>query len=144
LQHLGLATATKSLCQELSRRHNVRIDFIQENVPRMSDDVALCLFRVAQEALTNAIKYAGVQDVSVALRCTQTDIELQVIDSGVGFDLESAGRPGLGLVSMKERLNLVGGQIRIESRPGAGTTVRARVPLESHITRDDALSNVRV
>jgi len=144
LQHLGLATATKSLCQELSRQHHVRIDFIQENVPRMSDDVALCLFRVAQEALTNAIKYAGVQDVSVALRCTQTDIELQVIDSGVGFDLESAGRPGLGLVSMKERLNLVGGQIRIESRPGAGTTVRARVPLESHITRDDALSNVRV
>jgi signal transduction histidine kinase len=90
------------------------------------------------------VKYAGVPDVSVALRCTQTDIELQVIDSGVGFDLESAGRPGLGLVSMKERLNLVGGQIRIESRPGAGTTVRARVPLESHITRDDALSNVRV
>jgi signal transduction histidine kinase len=70
LQHLGLATATKSLCQELSRQHNVRIDFIQDNVPRMSDDVALCLFRVAQEALTNAIKYAGVQDVSVALRCT--------------------------------------------------------------------------
>jgi PAS domain S-box-containing protein len=144
LQHLGLATATRSLCQELSRQHNVQIDFIQENVPRMSGDIVLCLFRVVQEALTNAIKYAGGRDVNVSLRSNQTDIELLVIDSGVGFDLESAGRLGLGLVSMKERLNLVGGQIRIESRPGAGTTVRAGVPLESQNTGDNARSNVRV
>jgi signal transduction histidine kinase len=144
LQHFGLATATRRLCQELSRQHNLRIDFIQENVPPVSADVALCLFRVVQEALTNAIKYAGVLDVSVVLRCNQTDIELLVTDSGVGFDLESAGRPGLGLVSMKERLNLVGGQIRIESRRGAGTTVLARVPLESHMTGDNALTNVGV
>jgi signal transduction histidine kinase len=143
LEHLGLASATQSLCEELSRQHNVRIDFMQENVPQISADVALCLFRVGQEAVTNAIKHAGVLDLSVALRSTQADIELQVIDRGVGFDPASAGRSGLGLISMKERLNLVGGQIHIESRRGVGTTVRARVPLTSFITDDKALSNVR-
>jgi PAS domain S-box-containing protein len=139
LQHLGLASATQRLCEELSRQHKVRIDFIQENVPQMSGDVALCMFRVVQEALTNAIKHAGVLNVSVALHCTQTDIELLVIDGGVGFDRESAGKPGLGIISMRERLNLVGGQIHIESRPGVGTTVRARVPLTSHDQRQGSI-----
>jgi signal transduction histidine kinase len=115
---------------------------MQENVPQMSSDVALCLFRVVQEAVTNAIKHAGVPDLSVALRSTKADVELQVMDSGVGFDPAAAGKSGLGLISMKERLNLVGGHILIESRPGMGTTVRARVPLTSFVTDDKALSNV--
>jgi signal transduction histidine kinase len=71
-----------------------------------------------------------VRDVTAALRGTPTEIQLQVIDRGVGFDSEMMGRSDrLGLVSMKERLNLVGGQIHVESRLGAGTTVRVRVPL---------------
>jgi PAS domain S-box-containing protein len=143
LEHLGLASATQSLCAELAQQHNVSIEFVQENISQISADVALCLFRVAQEALTNAIKHAGVPDLSVALRCTKADVELQVIDGGVGFDPKVTGRLGLGLISMKERLNLVGGQVHIESKLGVGTTVRARVPLMSPITDDNPL-NVRV
>jgi signal transduction histidine kinase len=68
--------------------------------------------------------------VSVKLRATGTEVRLDVIDQGAGFDPDALGQPrGLGLISMKERLNLVDGEIRIESRPGAGTTVHVRVPV---------------
>jgi signal transduction histidine kinase len=85
-------------------------------------DVALALFRVLQEALTNAVKHAGVSHVNVALRGCEDTIELEVVDTGIGFDPVAALRAhGLGLVSMQERLNLVHGEFAIDSRPGAGT-----------------------
>ena len=109
----------------------MKIDFshdgVAENLPK---DVGLCLFRVLQEALSNAMRHAGVPRVSVTLRRTPSEIELQVIDHGVGFDSDAMGASqGLGLISMKERLHLVKGEISVDSQPGAGTTVRARVPL---------------
>jgi PAS domain S-box-containing protein len=131
LEILGLASASASLCRELSARHHVVIDFSTEGLPRnLSPDIALCLFRVLQEALSNALKHAGGSRVSVTLRATVTEVRLDVIDHGMGFDLEAMShRRGLGLISMKERLNLVDGEIQIESRPGAGTTVHVRVPV---------------
>jgi signal transduction histidine kinase len=109
----------------------VAIDFSAEGLPdNLSKDIALCLFRVLQEALSNALKHAGVPHVTVVLRGTQTAVHLDVIDRGVGFDPKRMGLPqGLGLISMKERLHLVHGEIHVESRPGVGTTVRVRVPL---------------
>jgi signal transduction histidine kinase len=93
-------------------------------------DVALVLYRVLQEALTNAVKHAGVRDISVALRGREDEIELEIMDTGIGFDQKSALRShGLGLASMQERLNLVHGEFAIDSRPGAGTRVCARVPI---------------
>jgi signal transduction histidine kinase len=131
LEFLGLSSAAADLCRELSEQYHVEIDFSHDNIPEnLSTNIALCVFRVLQEALNNAVRHAGVRDVTAALRGTPTEIQLQVIDRGVGFDSEMMGRSDrLGLISMKERLNLVGGQIHVESRLGAGTTVRVRVPL---------------
>ena len=131
LELLGLPTAAASLCRELASQHRVQIDFSTEGLPeKLSPDTAVCLFRVLQEALTNALSHADVPQVTVVLRGTPTAIHLDVIDKGVGFDPERPGqRQGLGLISMKERLHLVEGEIQIESEPGAGTAVRVRVPL---------------
>jgi signal transduction histidine kinase len=132
LDLLGLAPAAASLCRDLSSRHPVKIEFTAEGVPDdMSKDTALCLFRVLQEALSNALRHAAAPVVTVTLRGTTTDVQLVVIDSGVGFDPDARSQSsGLGLISMRERLNLVAGDLHVQSRPGAGTTVRVRVPLK--------------
>lgn len=131
LAQIGIAAAAESLCRELSEQHKVSIDFMHDGIPEnLPPDIAICLFRVLQEALNNAIRHAGVRHFTVTLSAVPTEIQLTVSDAGVGFDFKAAtkGR-GLGLVSMKERLSLVRGDVVIESQPGAGTTVRARVPL---------------
>ena len=129
---IGIAAAAEGLCQELSEEHQVTIDFRHDhNIPaNLAQDVAICLFRVMQEALNNAIRHAGVRHFTVALAAVPTEIQLTVSDAGVGYDVKAAahGR-GLGLVSMKERLSLVRGDVVIESQLGVGTTVRARIPL---------------
>ncbi|HET6957030.1 MAG TPA: PAS domain S-box protein [Vicinamibacterales bacterium] len=134
LEYLGLATAAAALCRSLRERHGMEINLLhEEEVPKnLSKDVSLCVFRVLQEALNNAVKHAGVRQVVVTLHTTSDEIHLSVADRGVGFD-PAATNHGLGIISMTERLNLVGGEIRIESCPGAGTTVRVRVPL--HLER---------
>ena len=133
LEFLGLAAAAASLCRELEKRHDVEIEFIDERVPaHLPTDVALCLFRVLQESLNNAIRHSGVHDFKVSLRGSPAEVGLEVADRGAGFDPGLPGRNcGLGLISMKERLTLVHGEIQITSRVGAGTTVRVRVPLEA-------------
>ena len=133
LEYLGLAPAAAALCRSLCERHSMEIDLRQEEIPKnLSKDVALCVFRVLQEALNNAIKHAGVRQVVVRLHTTSHEIHLSVADRGVGFD-PAAANHGLGIISMTERLNIVGGKIRIESCPGAGTTVCVRAPL--HLER---------
>ena len=132
LELLGLASAAAVLCRDLSTRHHVNIDFSAEGIPEnLSRDTALCLFRVLQEALSNALRHAGGPVVTVTLRGTATDVQLAVIDGGVGFDPGATSHNrGLGLISMSERLNLVAGDLHVQSRPGAGTTVRVQVPLK--------------
>jgi len=92
--------------------------------------VEMCLFRVLQEALRNAVKHSRVQQVKVELRAGSNDLCLSVRDSGVGFDPSAAllGK-GLGLVSMQERLRLVNGELTVQSAPDGGTAIQARVPL---------------
>jgi len=133
LEYLGITAAGAGFCKEISEQNKVEIDFSAEDIPEnLPYEISLCLFRVLQEALHNAVKYAGVRHFSVALRGGPDEVELQVVDRGVGFDPEAAMRShGLGLISMQERLTLVKGQISIESRLGAGTRVRARVPYVS-------------
>jgi signal transduction histidine kinase len=93
--------------------------------------VALCLYRIAQESLRNAGKHAGESTVHVTLRGTAGDLTLMVEDRGVGFDRETIqGKRGLGLVSMEERVRIVSGTLSVTSRPGDGTRVVARVPLD--------------
>ena len=97
----------------------------------VSKEVSLCLFRVLQEALQNAVRHSGMRLFAVELRGTDGEIQLTVSDQGVGFDPHDAiNRHGLGLISMRERMQLVGGQISIQSQPGGGTTIHARAPFE--------------
>ena len=129
-KYLGLAKASASLCEELSAQ-GVQIDFRSESIPKeLPEEVSLCLYRVLQESLQNAIKHSGSGHIEVRITGISNEIQLSVHDSGIGFDPAQAmkGR-GIGLNSMKERLKLVNGHIAIDSQPNHGTTVRARVPL---------------
>jgi len=130
LQHLGVVAALKGFCAELSTQQKVEVDFSYADVPPgVPAETSLCLFRVVQEALHNAVRHSGVRQFEVQLRGTTDALQLTVRDKGLGFDPENAidGR-GLGLTSMKERLKLVGGELLIESRSTRGTTIVARVP----------------
>jgi len=131
LDYLGVASASASFCREVSRQQNVDIAFSHDGIPDgVPNHVALSLFRVLQEAVTNAVRHAGVRQVAVTLRGSRDDIRLEIVDTGVGFDRDAvlSGR-ALGLVGMQERVRLVNGDLVIESRPDAGTSIRARVPL---------------
>lgn len=129
LEYLGLATAAASFCKELSGEHGVEVEFRSENIPKhLPWEIALCLYRVLQESLQNALKHSGSKQFQVRLQGTPSEIELTVSDAGVGFDLEEALRGrGLGLTSMKERLKLVHGELFIDAQPGCGAVVRATV-----------------
>src|SRR5215204_1354578 len=128
LRMIGLVSALDQLCAELSRA-GIVIVFTHDAIPSMlPSDVMLCLFRVVQEALQNAIKYSQARDVSVDLRNGRDKLTLTIIDNGVGFDVDTAWGNGVGLVSMIERLDAIGGSLKIDSRPGAGTRVTASVP----------------
>ena len=135
LDYLGLAVAARSFCTELSDKAKVEVQFSHSAVPStMPKEVSLCLFRVMQEALQNAIKHSGVRLFYVNLRGTPDGLELTVSDDGKGFDeQERFSREGLGLISMRERLQMVHGILDIKTQPGAGTTVFARVPLRAHL-----------
>ncbi len=131
LEYFGLASAAGSFCKELSEQAKVEIQFNHSEIPRtLSKEVSLCLFRVLQEALQNAVKHSGVRKFTVDLLSTAESIELAVADTGTGFEEQDAfTRHGLGLISMRERMQLVHGELSVKSKPGAGTTIRARAPL---------------
>jgi len=133
LDYLGLVEAIRGVCRETAEKYTVSIEFKDENVPKLlSKDVSLGLFRVAQEALHNALKYSGVRHFAVEIGGTAEKVQLVVKDVGAGFDVEEVkARGGLGLVSMQERINMLRGQFSIESRPGRGTKIVASVPLIS-------------
>jgi signal transduction histidine kinase len=137
LELLGLKVAVGSLCEELSVYHRVKIDFIEKDVPNpLPDDTSICLFRIAQEALRNAIKHSGAEDFQVKLSGTPGAVHLSVRDDGVGFDPKTAmNRRGLGLISMRERINMVNGTIKIRSKPQSGTEIRCSVPIATETTR---------
>lgn len=130
LDCLGIVTAIRAFCQELSKQHDLNIEFRDSDVPKdLPKDVSLCLFRIAQEALHNAVKYSETNQFSVALCAAGEEVQLVVRDAGAGFDVEETKKSrGLGLVSMQERVNLVHGRFSVESKPGQGTRVFAAVP----------------
>jgi signal transduction histidine kinase len=132
LDYLGVAVVMKSFCKEFSERQNVKIDFSDDGLTAVPKEISLCLFRVLQEALHNALKHSGVRQFKVELRGESDEVQLTVHDSGVGFDPDAVtkGR-GLGLTSIRERLKLVDGIVSINSQANGGTTIQARVPLSS-------------
>jgi signal transduction histidine kinase len=135
LERLGLVAAIRGFCRELEAGP-VTVRFSSSDVPRaLPQDLALCLYRVAQESLWNVVRHSGARQAVVELHATGAEIHLRVMDDGKGFDATAApGADSLGLVSMRERVALVGGTVRWESRPGGGTTVVAQVPLRPEAT----------
>ena len=133
LEYLGIAAAMRGFCQEFGGQHKVTVEFKSHHVPSsLSSDVSLCLFRVLQEALRNSLKHSGTTQIKAELWGTPDEIHLAVSDSGSGFDPEAAREsPGLGLISMHERLKLMKGTFVVESQPTRGTTIHVCVPLSS-------------
>jgi signal transduction histidine kinase len=134
LEQLGLVAAVRGLCKELSQHQGLRIDFTPTRVPlAVTPDVALCLYRIAQEALRNVVKHSGASSAAVTLGWKSDALCLEVCDNGTGFDpAEMTGSGGLGLVSMRERIRFVGGELDIDSGIASGTRVEVRVPLGCH------------
>lgn len=132
LEYLGLTVAAESFCREISNRQAVKIDYHCEGISKqLPKEISLCLFRVLQEALQNAIKHSGSRNFEVSLSGEANEIHLTVRDRGTGFNpAEAMKGHGLGLTSMKERLKLIDGELSIESKLGAGTTIHARVSLK--------------
>jgi signal transduction histidine kinase len=129
LRMLGLVPALTGLQRELSRP-DFAIEFSAHDVPAsLSADITLCLFRVAQEALQNALTHSAAGAVSVTLAGEPEKLTMTIVDDGVGFDPDDVWRKGLGLVSMGERLESVAGTLEIQSRAGAGTCLLISVPL---------------
>jgi PAS domain S-box-containing protein len=131
LEYIGLASAAGGFCREISDRQGMEIEFHSEGIPKdLPREIALCLFRILQEALQNAIKHSGSRHFEVSLSGESSGVELTVRDSGIGFDPEDATKGnGLGLTSIRERLKLVNGTLFIDSQSQRGTTILARVPL---------------
>lgn len=131
LQYLGLVGAMRSFCRDFSEGQRTNVEFtaqhVSENVPQ---DLSLTLFRVLQEAVRNAAKHGKAQRIKVDLNSSSNELQLTISDNGSGFDSDKAGASGgLGLISMQERMRLVGGTITVDSTSGGGTTVRVTAPL---------------
>jgi signal transduction histidine kinase len=138
LRLLGLAPALRAHCNEVAKRHSVAVQVSSaEGVGTVDPDVAVCFFRIAQEALRNAVAHGGARHLTVTLDRSGDQLDLVVTDDGRGFDVGAVhgSGSGLGLVTMEERVNLVGGDISIVSEPGRGTTVRVRGPANPHPAR---------
>ena len=132
LEYIGLVKAMEGFCREFGEKHAMEIDFRKQDLPNSpSQEVSVCLFRVLQEALSNAAKYSGVKNLQVELAPRSGQVHLRISDSGRGFDLEKVMEgAGLGVTSMQERVRLVNGSIEIKSKPMGGTTINVVIPLE--------------
>jgi len=130
LEYLGLTTAVKSYCREVAQQNGVVVEVSDTTLGgSLPQDVSLSVFRVVQEALRNAVKYSGQKHIKVCLQENSGQLELEVSDQGVGFDVRDKRNRGLGLVSMAERISQVNGTFSIDSQLNVGTRIRARVPL---------------
>jgi len=132
LRLLGLGPALRSHCQEIAKRHGVQVQFSgADGIGAVHPDVAVCFFRVAQESLRNSVLHGGATQMTVTLGREGNDLDLTIVDDGQGFDVAAVRDSGcgLGLVTMEERVNLVGGRVSIVSEPGRGTTVRVHGPV---------------
>jgi signal transduction histidine kinase len=130
LEDLGLVAALKTESERFTQRESIPVEVKLHDLPESTPrDAALCLFRVAQEALRNVARHAQAAKVEITLRGLEDGLQLAVRDDGRGFDpAAQRSPPSLGLSSMRERVHLLGGELDIESAPGQGTIVVGWVP----------------
>ncbi len=129
LEHAGLVATLKRHCADLAQQHGVEVAFhAGDDLDSLRPDVALCLFRVVQEALTNAVRHANPRRIDVQLATAGDGVELSVVDNGIGFVTHERAGSGLGLRSIDERVRLVHGRVQVQSRLAEGTRLLVRIP----------------
>jgi signal transduction histidine kinase len=131
IDELGLTNSLENYFLEWSAQHAIEVDYhcTDSALDERSDEIRTTIYRVVQEALTNVAKHATrATNVSIIIGDVDSTLRLAIEDNGCGFD-PAVSYARLGLAGMRERLLLVGGELEIESSPGAGTTIFARIPL---------------
>jgi signal transduction histidine kinase len=129
LEHIGLTAAIRDLCQQISQSYGLKIEFQGDAIPkRFTQDVSLCFYRVAQEALNNVVRHSKSSTAKLTLSERPGVLRMRVQDSGVGFKVANAAA-GLGFSAMQERLGSIGGSLSVESEPGRGVVVIAEAPI---------------
>ena len=136
IDHAGLVPALQSLAMDVTRSSGIRVEVTDElrldGASPPAGERALLVYRIAQEALRNVVKHAGVSQCDMLVALSPASIELRVTDRGKGFVADDAAKErGLGLISMAERARLADGRLEVWSRPGDGTTVRALIPRQA-------------
>ena len=128
LDDLGLAAALEWQGREVSRRSEIEVSVESESVPEdLPDEYKIYIYRLVQEALTNAVRHSGARNAKVVVERVAESIVVRVADDGRGFD-PSHSR-GMGILGMEERVKRLGGTLRVESQPGKGATVTAELPI---------------
>jgi len=140
LDDLGLETTLRDYCEQVSRETGVAVEFNRRKVPaQLTREVASCLYKVAQEALRNIVKHSQARRATVTLDAADRHLRLRIQDNGKGFPLSSLqASTGLGVASMRERVQLVNGKFSITSEPGNGTQVAADLPLSGGGRKNNA------
>jgi PAS domain S-box-containing protein len=137
LKLLGLVQTLRALCRDLTAEGNAQIRFDAPTVPPDIDDAtALCLFRVAQEALQNCVKHSGARAIDVQMTGDADCLVLQIRDDGAGFDPLVHRSAGLGLLTMRERVELVGGTLLVDTMLEHGTTIEVRLPMKRDVANE--------
>jgi len=126
LDDLGLSLAVRTMAEDVAARTNLALNLsVADKLPSLSPDVEQCIYRVAQEAVTNVAKHAKAKTLTMNLQSTEGKVTLTVHDDGVGFDVKKKDKANdYGLAGMQERAQLVGGELTVTSKPSEGTTVK--------------------
>lgn len=149
LDHLGLFVALRWYAETRLQPLGIRLRLEEEGTTRrLPSQIETALFRVGQEAINNVVRHSGARNVRLRLHCDDTAVAVDLEDDGIGFDRNEVSRSadrtrGLGLVGMEERVGLLGGEIRIVSELGRGTSVSIRIPLAAAIPAVPAMEGVR-
>jgi signal transduction histidine kinase len=143
LDNLGLVVGIECLCEEYTKTSGIAVKFLRSDIPPVPSGISLCLYRVVQEALHNVAKHACTKRATVGLGRSDDGIQVTIQDAGCGFDPLIArkypARPkhGLGLISLGERVRLLGGRCEVRSQRGRGTQISVFIPFSSSATGND-------
>ena len=137
LESLGLVTAIQRFSRDMSNQHDLEVEFDHYCVPsNVRPDIALCVYRIVQEGLHNVVRHSGAGKASVQLSATDGVIDCDIADPGKGFTIADLRHPGIDLISMRERVNFVGGQMVVHSAPGKGTRIGVRARINDDVALD--------
>ena len=132
LTHLGLEPALRAYCEEFSKLRHFKVRFTARDLPgAIPPGVALCAYRVVQEALGNVARHSGAKRAVVSISGGDDALRVAIQDDGHGFDLDHAKGKGLGLIGMEERVRHLGGSFSISVKPGHGARIEIRIPFET-------------